>query len=335
MDMPNPIGQPLRAVDYDRYDLIFFSNGPESYTIGTDTIRDNLLRSNVYLLAQSHVTVDHPLRSKIIWVPVSIMFPHSRSMSFNFFYPQAYYFSQNKNRQRSKNIVCINGENRSWRHYLIEQLHIHDPSLPIISNLGNSIRDTDHAYFESAADQQFREFLETRYRGQIDSTINTLYNTVYWDSSVPVGVSGQYGTVLPGYFAMPEYFEYRCVIFPESSWVNDDLNLTEKIIKCLLYGSIPWPVGGANVNAQYRDLGIYTAWNLLPSQLQLYDSIHDHQTRYKKLAEAVTWANQHPEIFVGSQYENYIKQNFENIVKFAPALDSIVYLDKIINEHSR
>jgi hypothetical protein len=251
-------------------------------------------------------------------------------MSLNFFYPQSYYFAQNKNIPRDKNIVCINGENRSWRHYLIEQLRTNNPELPIVSNISSSIRDTLHPYFESSDDKIFREFLEDRYRDQIDKTVNT-----YWDSGIPVGISGEFGTVFPGYFAMPEHFEYKCILFPESSWVNNDLHLTEKVIKCLMYGSIPWPVGGSNLNAQYRNLGIYTAWNLLPDQLQLYDSIDDHYERYQKLVEAVTWANCHPEIFSGDRYENYVKQNFENIIKFVPAADVMVRLDKIINEHSR
>jgi hypothetical protein len=67
----------------------------------------------------------------------------------------------------------------------------------------------------------------------------------------------------------------------------------------------------------------------------LYDSIDDHCERYQKLVEAVTWANCHPEIFSGDRYENYVKQNFENIIKFVPAADVMVRLDKIINEHSR
>jgi len=322
---------PDQVVDYTLYDLILFCNGLESYTIGTNTIRDNLDLPNAFLLAQSYVRDDHPLKSKIIWAPASVMFPHSRSMSFIFLYPQSYYFAQFKHLTRNKNIALINGENRSWRHYLIEQVREQVPNLHVVSNLSDRIHETAYAYFESEEDLKFREFVEDRYKDQIDRSVKTSY----YNSTVPIGITGEYGFALPGYFALPEYFEYRCIVWPESSWANDDLTITEKIIKCLMYGAVPWPVGGSNVNAQYNQLGFFTAWNLLPEQLQLYDSIKDHQLRYQKLTEAIAWSNSHPEIFSGEKYESIIRQNFENIIKFTPALSAMEKLDKIINDFSR
>lgn len=322
---------PYEIADYNRYNLVFFCNGLESYTIGTNVIRDNLTRPNAFLLSQSHVTDSHLLKSKIIWIPASVMLPHSRSMSFIFLYPQSYYFGQFKNITRDKNIAFINGENRSWRNYLIEKIQNQIPGLHIISNLSKEIHETYQSYFESSEDSIFREYVENLYRDQINKEARTAYYT----STVPIGVTGDYGFAVPGYFPLPEYFEYKCIVWPESSWVNDDLTINEKIIKCLMYGAIPWPVGGSNVNAQLNQLGFYTAWNLLPEQLQCYDGIKDHLLRYQKLVEAIAWANKNPEIFSGKYYESIIRQNFENIIKFPAALSVMTQLDKIINDFSR
>jgi len=322
---------PEEVNDYSPYDLILLCNNLESYTIGTEVIKDNIDLPNAFLLSQSHVTDDHPLKKKLIWTPAAVIMSHSRHMSLDFIYPQSYYLSQHKNTPKNKNIALINGENRSWRHFFVEQVRAQIPNLHILSRVSNKVHETAYAYFESPEDYEFREFVENLYQDQIDRTATTSY----YNDLKHVGVNGEYGIVLPGYFPLPEYFEYRCIVWPESSWANDDLTMNEKIIKCLMYGAMPWPVGGSNVNAQYNQLGFYTAWNLLPEQLQSYDSIKDHRLRYQKLVEAISWANNHPEIFTGEQYEKYVRQNFENIIRFAPVLDSMSYLDKIINEFSR
>lgn len=322
---------PESEVDYAPYDLIFFCNGLESYIIGNNIIRDNLHLPNAFLISQSHVTDDHPLKEKIIWSPAAVIFPHSRAMSFSFLYPQSFYFSQFKNTTRNKNIALINGENRSWRQYLMDQVRGKIPDLHVVSKMSSSVHETGYAYFASSDDTNFRELVEELYKNQIDKQATTTYYT----DTVNIGITRDYGFAVPGYLPLPEYFEYKCIVWPESSWSNNDLTITEKIIKCLMYGAIPWPVGGSNLNAQYNQLGIQTAWNLLPEQLQCYDSIQDHPLRYQKLAEAIAWANGHAEIFSGEQYENCLKQNFEAIIKFTPAADAMARLDKIINDFSR
>lgn len=157
----------------------------------------------------------------------------------------------------------------------------------------------------------------------------------YYNRKINLGIDNAFGEAPLGYFGMPEYFKYRCVLFPETTWLNNDLTISDKIIKCLIHRSIPWPIGGANINSQCQEVGIQTAWNLLPPQLQCYDSIEDHAVRYQKLAEAVAWASANPEIFVSDQAKEIVESNFRNIIEFSPAREIMVNFSRIIYEHSR
>lgn len=317
------------AVDYDKYDLILFCNGIEHYGIGTDVIRDNLIaRDNAYLLTQSRVPEHHPLYHKIIWFSSLNMLPNHRLDQVNYFYPMPYFY---KTPTHHKSMVFINGGNRTWRQHLLNLIKETAPSVDIISNISKLPYDTADAYFESPEDTEFRKYVNRTIMHNIAPDV--IEN--FYDKSILTGLGGKFGRIPLGFFAMKEYQEYRCVIFPETSWLNDDLMMTEKILKCFIYENIPWPVGGANINKYYNEIGYSTAWNLLPKEHQEFDSIIDHCERYVKLAKAIAWASEHPGIFQGTEVEQIKRDNFETIMRFKIGVSIMENIDRIIHEHSR
>jgi hypothetical protein len=98
-----------------------------------------------------------------------------------------------------------------------------------------------------------------------------------------------------------EYFDYQCMVFPETTWQNNELTLTEKGLKCFYSQCLPMPVGGSNVNRLYNSLGYYTAWNLLPSQLQVYDSNKNHQERCQQQIAALAWLSKNTDVFASPE----------------------------------
>ena len=168
-----------------------------------------------------------------------------------------------------------------------------------------------------------------------------MVNDCYQDNSIPepdhyydlcptIGIDGKFGKIAPGYFIMPEYFEYACVIFPESTWQNNELAITEKALKCFYTGSLPFPIGGANVNQLYNDIGFYTAWNLLPDNLKQFDQITDHVTRYQQAVVAVDWLNSNYAVFKSDQARSLINQNQYNFLICACDNISIKQLHDLI-----
>ena len=106
--------------------------------------------------------------------------------------------------------------------------------------------------------------------------------------------------------------------------------MTEKIFKCCIARSFPLPISGAFVNQMYRDLGIYTAWNLLPDELKIYDSMLDHQTRSDQMAQAVAWLNDHPDIYQSQQAQKYLDLNYLNFFTKKFSLETTTKLWNII-----
>ena len=133
-----------------------------------------------------------------------------------------------------------------------------------------------------------------------------------------------------------EYFTYSCVIFPETSWLNNQLFLTEKVVKCFVAKTIPWPVSGANINLLYNNLGFKTAWNLLPRDLQIFDAEPDHVKRTNLCLKAIEWLNHNMEILESDLAKSIVKNNFElyhtSRLDSTTAVDLENIINKVINE---
>jgi hypothetical protein len=161
----------------------------------------------------------------------------------------------------------------------------------------------------------------------------TRYQSQYYDNLIKTGIDNKFGEIPPGYFQLPLYYENSCVIFPESSWQNNELSVTEKSIKCFYAGSIPFPIGGANTNHLYNELGFYTAWNLLPDEFKQFDSMINHVERVSACVDAIKWLCDHPEVFETPEFVYYTQQNKINALTCRCDNLAVEKFDQLIRKH--
>ena len=211
----------------------------------------------------------------------------------------------------------------------MSRLSKHIPDLTVKSAISNVIHETNDCFFESNEDRKFREWLNDHY------PITRNARTSYYDDSISCGIDNKMGNIPPGYFMLDEYYNHNCVIFPESSWINHEFCITEKIIKCFYARTFPLPVAGSHVNQLYKNLGFYTAWNLLPDDLQKYDSIDDHILRYEQICIAIKYFNNNPEVFETEQAKRYIDLNQINMLTYKFNLITATKLLDILKNYER
>ena len=204
------------------------------------------------------------------------------------------------------NTVCyINGENRANRHHFATVLHSKDPNIHYVNKISNpgEIRGLHDASdrIEDRYDTEFRNFVNSEYNAQFD-----LPNR-YW--AIDIGSQGKFGDLNIGFFPLPEYFEHSVVAYPECPWVNSEIEITEKALKCFYYGCLPFPVAGAHTNELYEHFGFRTAWHLLPLEHKTFDQELDHRVRYNAAAEALIWLSKNPKILTSDMFQHLIKHN--------------------------
>jgi hypothetical protein len=123
-------------------------------------------------------------------------------------------------------------------------------------------------------------------------------------------------------------------VFPESGWQNNELNITEKALKCFYAGCLPFPVAGANVNKLYNEIGFYTAWNLLPGELKSFDSELDHDKRYHAMVECLKWFELNPTVFSSELFSEMTDSNKRNFLTCDCDHDAIKKFDLVIQKHA-
>jgi hypothetical protein len=320
----NDMPENLSKESLSTFDLVILSNGCESLEVATPCMAELINLDKVYLLTQCYLTDSHPLQDKNIWFPTNFL--SCRSYWTRCFYPQYFENEQNKKIPRDSSILAINGSNRSTRHYFFSLLQ-QVPEVTIWSKISNTVHKLNDGLFESKEDTKFREFTNNLYQDQLIVMPDT-----YFDTSPEIGINKKFGRVTPGYFILPEYFSHSCVVFPESGWQNDQLNITEKALKCFFSGSLPFPIGGSNTNLLYNQLGFATAWNLLPKNLQKFDSITDHVVRYQSAVEAIQWLVANKEIFFGDQFKYLTNQNKINFLTSTCETHTVLKLNEIIKK---
>ena len=301
------------TVNVDDYDLVVFSNADEPLQVASDIIIKNIHKKNCYLISNSLLTKNHALYDSVIHSSHDLLICHQYWT--NPVYPQYYSLPElSKNNCRDKDLFFINGANRSWRHHFLTLLDKEKITFPLKSSISaeSIIHETNDAPWETTEDAEFRMTLNDMY----PITRNT--PTSYYDDSIQVGIctgfeleglDNKTTKMPPGYFILPEYYQYKCIIFPETAWQNNELSITEKSLKCFYAESIPWPVGGANINRLYNQIGFKTAWNLLPENLKDYDQELDHFKRYEKHVTAIKWMQHNLNVLSSPAAETIRKEN--------------------------
>lgn len=319
---------PKSQIDISKYNLVLFCNGGEPLQVGTMAMAAMLNLPNVYLIANSYLGTNHPMKDRVIW------YPHNWSTCRDYwtrhFYPQYFENLKNTNIKRNNSLIAINGINRAWRHHFFQLMSKQIPDIHVRSNINSIVTKLTDSQWESTQDRVFRDWVNDFYAECIrPKPITTI---PYSNNEISIGINDKFGQVPPGYFIMPEYFEYACVIFPETAWQNNELTITEKSLKCFYAGSLPFPIGGANINQLYNEVGFFTAWNLLPDNLKIFDSVLNHCERYTLAVDAIKWLYQNPEVFQTIECQQIQKQNKFNLLTGAGQVTSIIKFNQLIQE---
>jgi hypothetical protein len=297
LDMPGNTD----IVDTDEFDLVLLNNEFHPVEVGTPALAKMLEAHNAYLLSGSNFDQHHFLFNKIL--PFNHMHWAMLEYYINPWYPQ--YYEAKSNVVKEKDIVFINGQNRSVRQYLHDCIQNKLQDKITYHSKWNNIRKTKDSFFESSEDSTFRDFVNEKYNVDYSTTQGNNYN----DNNVSIGLESRQGSVPIGYFFIDDYFKHRCIVFPETSWINHEHFMSEKIVKCFIAKALPFPVGGAGIYSRYTEFGYYTAWNLLPDALQCLDNEIDHCKRYNMIADAILWLHKNNYVLQSDSAQHMIQSN--------------------------
>jgi len=317
---------PAERVDVDKFDIVLLSNAGEATNIATDVIRDQLSNKNTYLITNAFLDKSHKLYNKVLCWPDA--FTQTKNYWCLPFYN--FYFENNINKtecSRKNTVAQIQGANRTVRHNFFKSLK-DMKSINNIGKLDNTLINTTPGYFESNEDEKFRKELEKLHPEVYDTFNNEDY--VYYEEVECHGIDGQFGRIPPGYKVLKEYFETSCVVYPETSWKNSELAITEKGLKCFYAECLPFPIGGAYTNKIYNDLGFYTAYNLLPETLQKFDSELDHFKRHSMALKGLRYLCNNLDIFGSKEFKQYTTSNKINFHTKSVEFNGIEKLHEVL-----
>lgn len=306
LDYSNTLSLTVQQIK--QYDIVLICNGGESISVANPKTKQLLQHDNVFLIANSLLIDDCTIKNKIIWFPDDVM--TCRDYWTRHFYPQYYDLFNRSTDKNPSSLYYINGANRTSRQLFMDYLAQLNLGITIKNGITEQICEIGESQWESPEDTDFRLWVNQQYKHELIEN----YKNNYYNDSIPIGINQKFGQIPLGYFHLPLYFEHACVIFPESNWKNGELTITEKALKCFYAETLPMPVAGAYVNQLYNQVGFYTAWNLLPPNLQMFDSMLDHNLRYQELSRAIKWLAQHPEVFAGEDYRYMTQQNKINFL---------------------
>jgi hypothetical protein len=294
---------PEAEVKFDDFDFVFLDNAGESIDTATPMMKqliDKDVENKIYWLTGSLVDDNFKYAKKLI--PYNHNLQRFIAYHTDGFYPQ-YYDKKNFEKFERKGICFINGQNRSWRNHIITLIQSNLKDIDVYSNISKDVVETLTPEFADMYDKIFCKYLKKNV-----AIIDEISRKEYSDKSIQIGLNGKFGDCPIGMFLIDHYVKYDCVIFPETSWLNNQLLMTEKIFKCFLAECIPFPIGGANIHYLYNKFGFMTAWNLLPESLQSFDQESNHIKRYELIIDALDWLSKNQDIFT-SELAQQIKTN--------------------------
>jgi len=318
---------PKHPVEHEKFDLVILdANQHHLEFVNQEMYNAFINYNNCYLLSGVWVDPTYPRADKIITLSFFIM---NRDFYVRPFYPQYFDRQMARNRPR-QNLIFINGQpkpNRQFMAGLVES--VCGPLVTVKKDAYRGQLNVNPCWFETPEDTEFREYFS-------DPAVVKYSNMLgknFYTNSVMIGIDKKFGAVAPGYFLIDEYWDYSCVIFPDTTWLNDEVFVTEKISKCAVSRSIPWPIGGANMDVLYDQIGFKTAWHLLPDHLKSYTYEKDHVKRYRMCAEAIKWLAEHPEKLIDTQALEIIEHNYNFF--FNNTLDATgpIKFDSIIQKY--
>lgn len=308
--------------DYiDKFDLVLLDNGVEPLGICCSTVLYDLITSNrKNILVQCDSTFYHTQKFSDKLISRNAWNDLVRDCYTRPFYP--FYYKDRFSSKQRNGMSYINGRNKSVRNYFLTML-AENSSVPIYNALsGQHVWETMTSFFETPDDTKFRDACN-------QNCTNEKKQWDYYDQGFEIGANGKFGNVPPGMYMLDLYYENHCVVYPETTWINNELCITEKSAKCFISGSIPFPIGGANLHQMFSQKGYHTAYHLLPHALRSFDTVLDHEQRMTQQIEAIQWLYEHQEeVFNSAECVNIRKQNY---TQFFTSRDSVQAIEKFYN----
>jgi hypothetical protein len=323
---------PAEPIDATGFDLIIVDGQQHHLEVCTpDMYRAFVELNNCYFLTGAVFDDNYPGADRILSFPNGNIFLHdflTRS-----FYPQYYDRLNQKTVDTKHDMIFINGQNRPHRQYMIDLLRSTvGPAVTVRQNTYTVTTELEESFFETHEDTKFRHYVNANC-----STLDPVHQEtkLIGQYSINVGIDQKFGHISPAHFVIDEYYHHHCVIFPESTWLNDEICITEKLQKCAVARTIPWPIAGANADVLYKQLGYQTAWNLLPEQLQSYNYERDHVKRYQMCADAIKWMTEHPEILTSDRARELVEHNYNLFFSNTIEIMGPVKLDQILQRYAK
>jgi len=281
------------------YDLVLIDNHLESISVSSDeTKRLVNTYDNVFLIAGSILNLDHVLYDKVITFDLYWEINKENYTSFKLITSH----SDGKNNNRN-GLVYIGGEMRSYRKYIFDLLE----NVNIIKKQRYSqVVCTDDVYYDDYT-QIFVDKCNELYNvSGIVPPYSPLYKEIY------IGIKGrQQGECNVGAILLPEYTMAKCIIYPESSFTNNEFHFTEKTWKCVTSKTHWVMFAGRGSYSIMREYGIRSILELIPNGIQ-FDDIACHEQRYHEIVKSIHYVNENLHIFDLPEANNILTENYES-----------------------
>lgn len=319
---------PEENIDPKEFDLNILDAGQHHFEVCVPSMYEAITNyKNCYFTHSSYTENTYPNFEKLIYCPNMWKFQTWYGLAM---YP-TYFEDIEKDLKERKNLIWIAGQGRPNRYLIQDFLKLTCKDLIDFRSNNFTPQDTLlDSWFETEDDTKFREFVNLNYSIPNEGHF---WSKNYYSSGINVGINNKFGNLKAGNLILDEYKNFKCVIFSESAWLNDTIQLTEKIVKCFVTKTIPWPIGGANTDLLYNKLGFQTAWNLLPEQLQLYNYEKDHVKRHQMCANAVAWLARNYEVLTSTKAYNLVENNFKTLYSNKLDKASAIQLDNVIRKY--
>ena len=281
------------------YDIVIIDNQLESVSVSSDEVKRLLIaHPNVFYMCGSIIGRDHLLYDKVITFD---LFWEIIKHQYTSFQLGTSHFVGNSNTRSG--VVYIGGEMRSYRRYIYDLLET--VNIKKIQR-DNVVSCTDDVYYDDYT-QQFVDKCNEKYNvtGVIPDS-SPLYQPTY------LGIDGRrQGECSLGVFILPEYTMSNCIVYPESSFTNNEFHPTEKTWKCVVCNTHWIMFAGRGAYGIMRDYGFRSILEETPVGIG-FDNISNHEQRYNAVVEAIRYVSENPAVFDTANAKNILTDNYRN-----------------------
>jgi len=306
----------------DVFDLIICNNNMEhSMAMNADVLR-YLKNKPVYLVMGSFLSTNHSLYNKVIsfsedWV--------NCMMWYNSYLSLIRYNAHNNTTKDKGKITYIGGQLRSWRKFVLDHL----PNNIDILQTSKTVVTTNDILVTDVKTQNFINYCNDLY--EVSGTNVTHEENVHMTRLSFGRKSSHTGGASQGYFIMPEYHSSECIIYPESTLVNNEVFPTEKLWKCVISNAHWIMFAGCNSYSLMKKQGLISILSLTPYGID-FDSIPDHAERYKQQMKGIEYIANHRKIFNTQDATDILKNNYNAFYANTPIELLSNQLDNVIEK---